>query len=58
MASLKDNFEELVDRVRVGRELGHASFEPIYYLIFHPNEILDVKRSLPACAICPPVLSP
>jgi len=48
MPSLKDNFNELVERVKAGRELGHASFEPIYYLIFHPKEILDVKRSMPA----------
>ena len=48
MPSLKDNFGELLERVRSGRELGHASFEPIYYLIFHPREILEVKRNLPA----------
>ena len=48
MPSLKDNFGELMERVRSGRELGHASFEPIYYLIFHPREILEVKRNLPA----------
>jgi len=48
MPSLKDNFDELMERIRAGRELSHASFEPIYYLIFHPKEILDVKRSLPA----------
>ena len=48
MPSPKDNFDELMERVRAGRELSHASFEPIYYLIFHPKEILDVKRSLPA----------
>jgi hypothetical protein len=48
MASLKDNFEELLERVRAGRELSHASYEPIYYLIFPPREILEVKRSLPA----------
>ena len=48
MSSLQDNFSELVQRVRAGREMGHASFEPIYYLIFHPKEILDVKRNLPA----------
>ncbi len=48
MPYLKDNFDELMERVRAGRELSHASFEPIYYLIFHPKEILDVKRSLPA----------
>ena len=48
MPSLRDNFDELMERVRSGRELGHASFEPIYYLIFPPKEILDVKRNLPA----------
>jgi hypothetical protein len=46
MPSLKDNFDELLERVRAGRELGHASYEPIYYLIFYPRQILDVKRSL------------
>lgn len=48
MPSLKANFDELMERIRQGRELGHASFEPIYYLIFDPAEILDVKRELPA----------
>jgi len=48
MPSLKDNFDELMERVRSGRELGHASYEPIYYLIFPPRQILEVKRSLPA----------
>ena len=48
MSSLGNNFNELMERVRVGRELDHASYEPIYYLIFSPREILDVKRNLPA----------
>lgn len=48
MPSLKDNFDELMERVRAGRDLGHASYEPVYYLIFPPREILDVKRRLPA----------
>jgi len=48
MPSTRDNFDELLERVRSGRELGHAGFEPIYYLIFRPREILDVKRNLPA----------
>src|SRR5215212_6338493 len=48
MPSLKDTFDELITRVRQGRELGHASFEPVYYLIFSPRAILDVKRALPA----------
>ena len=48
MPSLKDNFNELSERIRQGRELGSASFEPIYYLIFEPQQILDVKRQMPA----------
>lgn len=48
MSSLKSDFNELLERVRLGREFAHASFEPIYYLVFHPNQILDVKRQTPA----------
>lgn len=48
MPSLKDSFDELVVRVQSGRDLDHASYEPIYYLIFPPQEILAVKRMLPA----------
>lgn len=48
MSSLKSNFAELRTRVRDGRELGYASFEPIFYLIFPPAEILEVKRQTPA----------
>jgi len=48
MPSLKANFDELLERIRQGRDLAHASFEPIYYLVFPPGQILDVKRTLPA----------
>lgn len=48
MASLRDNFLELIKRIRHGREVGHASFEPIYYLIFHPRQLVEVKRSMKA----------
>jgi len=48
MSSLKADFNELLERIRHGRELGHASFEPIYYLVFSPGKILDVKRQMPA----------
>jgi hypothetical protein len=48
MSSLKANFDELRERIRHGRELGHASFEPIYYLVFPPEQILEVKRQTPA----------
>lgn len=47
MSSLKTNFDELMTRIRYGRDLGPASFEPIYYLIFAPRQILEVKRMLP-----------
>ena len=48
MSSLQANFDELIERIRRGRELGHAGFEPIYYLIFEPQRILEVKRKIPA----------
>lgn len=48
MSSLKADFDELRERIRHGRELGHASFEPIYYLVFSPVQILEVKRQTPA----------
>ena len=44
MPSLTADFDELMQRVEAGREFSHASFEPIYYLVFHPREILEVKR--------------
>lgn len=44
MSSLKSDFGELITRIKHGRESGHASFEPIYYLIFPPSQILEVKR--------------
>lgn len=48
MSSLRDDFNELRERIRHGRELGHASFEPIYYLVFNPADIIEVKRLTPA----------
>lgn len=48
MSSLKADLDELLERIRHGRELDHASFEPIYYLVFSPSRILDVKRQMPA----------
>ncbi len=44
MSLLKTNFDELISKIRQGREFTHASFEPIYYLIFSPSEIVSVKR--------------
>jgi hypothetical protein len=48
MSSLKADFDELVERIKAGRQFGHASFEPIFYLVFAPKSILEVKRLMPA----------
>ncbi|MEP1200857.1 BREX protein BrxB domain-containing protein [Tateyamaria sp.] len=48
MPSLTADFDELMRRAQAGREFSHASFEPIYYLVFHPREILEVKRQMAA----------
>ncbi|KAA0676973.1 BREX protein BrxB domain-containing protein [Roseomonas genomospecies 6] len=44
MSSLQADFSELLRRVEAGREFAHASFEPIFYLVFDPRDILEVKR--------------
>ena len=44
MSSLKADFNELLERIKQGREFASASFEPIFYLVFPPNQILNVKR--------------
>ena len=48
MSSLKQDFDELVTRIQQGREFQHASFEPIYYLVFSPKQIIEVKRQIKA----------
>lgn len=48
MSSLNEKFSELRVRLKQGRDVTSASFEPIYYLVFDPRHILDVKRELPA----------
>ena len=48
MSSLKADFDELRERIRQSRELNSTGFEPIYYLIFAPSHILEVKRQTPA----------
>jgi glutamine synthetase adenylyltransferase len=48
MSSLKQDFDELVTRIQQGREFQHASFEPVYYLVFSPKQIIEVKRQTKA----------
>jgi hypothetical protein len=47
MSLLRADFDELLRRVESGREFTHASYEPIFYLVFHPRDILEVKRRMP-----------
>jgi len=44
MRSLKDKFDELSLRLGQERRLESTGSDPIYYLVFPCNEILDVKR--------------
>jgi hypothetical protein len=48
MSSLKLDFIELRDRLRQGRTLSPAGFEPIFYLVFPPSAILEAKRLTPS----------
>ncbi len=48
MSSIKADFKELVERIKHGRTLEYGGFEPVYYLIFSPEKILEVKRMTPA----------
>lgn len=48
MSSLKADFDELRARIRQGRELRAGGFEPIFYLVFPPQHILEAKRLTPA----------
>ena len=44
MPSVDDNFDELVRKIEKGRDFTSASFEPVYYLVFDPSDIIKVKR--------------
>jgi hypothetical protein len=46
MPSLSNNFDQLWQRLRYGRGLSHTGDDPVYYLVFHPSEMLEVKRRL------------
>ena len=48
MGSLKTDFHELCEQIKRGMEFSHAGFEPIYYLVFPPVEMLNVKRQTAA----------
>jgi hypothetical protein len=46
MASLNENFDQLWHLIRSGRGLSHTGDDPVYYLVFHPEQMLNVKRHM------------
>lgn len=48
MPSVDENFDELIRKVEKGRDFTSASFEPVYYLVFDPDQIIAVKRLMRA----------
>jgi len=40
----RESFDELCQRLRQGRGLSDTGDDPVYYLVFHPRYILEVKR--------------
>lgn len=48
MRSLAEKFNELRTMLRKGLgSIGPTGFDPIYYLIFQPDEMLAVKQRMP-----------
>lgn len=46
MQSLRQSFDELRKRIRQGRGLNATSDDPVYYLVFRPEQMLEAKQSL------------
>jgi len=44
MSSLDQSFDELRFQLKQGRGLSHAGMDPVFYLVFRPEEMLEVKR--------------
>lgn len=46
MPSLQASFDELRERLSSGRSLSNTGDDPVFYLVFKPEEMLEVKRRL------------
>lgn len=46
MASLQASFDELMERLHSGRSLNNTGDDPVFYLVFKPEEMLEAKRRL------------
>ena len=38
-----DNFNDLRAKVKQGGELNFMGFEPVFYLVFDPSQIIEVR---------------
>jgi hypothetical protein len=47
MSSLPTIFDDLLVRLYQGRGLSQVGSEPVYYLVFPPQQIVEAKRLLP-----------
>lgn len=48
MQSLQNSFHDLLGQLQAGvRRTTSTGFDPVYYLVYHPTEILEVRRLLP-----------
>lgn len=46
MESLQKNFDELRQRLKRGRGMDFHSDDPVFYLVFRPEQMLTVKRRM------------
>lgn len=46
MQSLQTSFDDLRQRLRGGRRLSNTGDDPVFYVIFHPSEILAAKQCM------------
>ena len=46
MPLLDQSFKELQFQLKQGRGLSHTGMDPVFYLVFRPEEMLDVKLKL------------
>lgn len=46
MPGLDENFKELKFQLKQRQHLNHTGTDPVYYLIFRPEDMLEIKRRL------------
>ncbi|GAG94364.1 unnamed protein product [marine sediment metagenome] len=46
MPSLEESFEDLKQQIKYARRLSNTGDDPVYYLIFQPAQMIEVKRQM------------